>query len=124
MTSPVPTTDRQFPMGWVSGAEGICDRYFAEFPDHDERYGGRGRSYCAHDNAHLVAWLVDALDIAGPGSFAKNVKWLQGALEARGFPMDAFRRNLQLVGEAVATLRPNDFQRVHDLVADAAGSES
>jgi len=123
MTSPVPTTDPQFPTHWLSVAEGICDRYYAEFPDHDERYGGRGRSYCAHDNAYLVAWLVDALDIAGPGSFGKNVKWLQGVLEARGFPMDAFRRNLHLGGEAVAILRPVDGQRIQDLIADVAGSK-
>ena len=56
--------------------------------------------YRAHDNAYLVAWLVDALDVAGAASFATNVEWLRGLLEARGFPMDAFRRNLRLVGAA------------------------
>jgi hypothetical protein len=120
MSSPVPTTDPQFPSQWLSIAETICDRYYAEFPDHDERYGDRGRSYCAHDNAYLVAWLVDALDTAGPGSFATNVEWLRGLLEARGFPMDAFMRNLQLVGEAVTALRPDDAHRIAELVSGAA----
>lgn len=123
MSSPVPTTDPQFPSHWLSIAQEVCDRYYAEFPDHDGRYGDRGRRYCAHDNAYLVAWLVDALDAAGPASFAVNVEWLRGLLEARGFPMGAFRRNLQLVGEAVATLRPDDAQRIDELVSAAAGTK-
>lgn len=121
MTSPVPTTDPQFPSRWLSIAQTVCDRYYGEFPDHDERYGDRGRRYCAHDNAYLVAWLVDALDAAGPELFAINVEWLRGLLEARSFPMDAFRRNLELVGEAVTTLRPDDSQRIDELVSGATG---
>ena len=123
LRSPIPTTDRQFPSQWLSIAETICDRYYGEFPDHDERFGERGRRYCAHDNAYLVAWLVDALDTAGPASFARNVEWLRGLLEARDFPMDAFRRNLQLVGEAVTTLRPDDLRRIAELVVGATSTE-
>jgi len=123
MSSPTPTTDPQFPSQWLDIAQSICDRYYAEFPDHGERFGDRGRSYCVHDNAYLVAWLVDALDIAGHGSFAANVEWLRGLLEARGFPMDAFRRNLYLVGEAVATLRPDDTRRIDELISGAAGTK-
>lgn len=122
MSSPVPTSDPLFPSQWLSVAQTICDRYYAEFPDHDERYGDRGRRYCAHDNAYLAAWLVDALDTAGHGSFATNVEWLRRLLEARGFPMDAFRTNLHLVGEAVATLRPDDRQRIDELVSGTAGA--
>jgi len=122
MTSPVPTTDPKFPSQWLSIAETICERYYAEFPDHDERFGDRGRRFCAHDNAYLVAWLVDALDTAGYGSFGTNVEWLRGLLEARGFPMDAFRRNLQLVGEAVTALRPDDAPRIAQLVSGAAAT--
>lgn len=122
MTSPVPTTDPQFPSQWLGVAQAICDRYYGEFPDHDERYGERGRNFCAHDNAYLVAWLNDALDTAGAASFGTNVEWLQGLLEARGFPMDAFRRNLQLVGDVVTSLRPADSLRIADLVAGATGT--
>ena len=122
MTSPVPTTDPRFPAEWLEVAEGICERYYAEFPDQDARYGDRGRAYCAHDNAYLVAWMIDALGVAGEASFARNVDWLRGLLEARGFPMEAFRRNLSLVGDAVAVLRPEDAGRIQRLVAAAAGS--
>jgi hypothetical protein len=120
MTSPVPTTDPLFPDRWLGVAESICERYYAEFPDHDQRYGGRGRAYCAHDNAYLVAWLVDALGPAGPASFATNVDWLRGLLEARGFPLDAFARNLDLVGDAVIALRPADEDRIRATVVRAA----
>jgi hypothetical protein len=123
MSSPVPTADPQFPSQWLGVAQGICDRYYGEFPDHDERYGDRGRNYCAHDNAYLVAWLVDALEAAGPASFATNVEWLRGLLDARGFPMDAFRRNLQLVGEAVTAMRPDDAKQIDELVSGTAGPE-
>ena len=124
MSSPVPTTDPHFPSRWLTLAEEICDRYYTEFQDHDERYGDRGRNYCAHDNAYLVAWLVDALDTAGAGSFATNVEWLRGLLEARGFPMEAFRRNLQLVGDAVSGMRPDDAQQIAELVSGATGAKS
>jgi hypothetical protein len=119
LSSPVPTADPGFPAQWLQVAEGICERYYEEFPDQDERYGERGRAYCAHDNAYLVAWLVDALGVAGEGSFGRNVAWLRGLLEARGFPMDAFSRNLTLVGDAVTQLRPDDAEAITRLVSSA-----
>lgn len=119
MTAPVPTTDPLFPSRWLPLAERICERYYEEFPATDARYGERGRAYCAHDNAYLVAWLVDALDTAGPDSFRTNVAWLRGLLDARGFPMDAFQRNLDFVQEIVAEVRPDDAARIHDLVVAA-----
>jgi hypothetical protein len=122
MTSPVPTADPAFPAQWLEVAEGICERFYAEFPDHDERYGERGRAYCAHDNAYLVAWLVGALDVAGEASFGRNVAWLRGVLKARRFPMEAFDHNLTLVGEAVTRLRPGDSQAIARLVATAGDS--
>ncbi len=122
MSAPVPTTDPGFPAQWLELAEGICERYYEEFPDHDERYGERGRAYCAHDNAYLVAWLVDALGVAGHASFARNVSWLRGLLEARNFPMEAFRRNLALVGDAVTRARPDDAETIARLVAAAGES--
>ncbi len=118
MSSPVPTADLNFPGEWLEVAEGICERYYAEFPDHDERYGERGRAYCAHDNAYLVAWLILSLDRI-PEAFPRNAAWLRQVLEARGFPVEPFRRNLELVGEAVTRLRPDDAQRIATLVAQA-----
>ena len=121
MTSPVPTADDNFPGEWLDVAEGICERYYSEFPDHGQRYGERGRAYCAHDNAYLVAWLVMALDRI-PDAFTRNTAWLRGVLQARNFPTEAFERNLELVGEAVTQLRPDDAHRIATLVADARRS--
>lgn len=123
MTAPVPTTDPLFPTKWLPLAERICERYYRELPAGVGRYGARGRAYCAHDNAYLVAWLVDALDVAGPDSFRTNVSWLRGLLEARGFPMDAFRRNLELVGEAVREERPEDTAPILALVVAAQAGD-
>ncbi|MEO8274510.1 MAG: hypothetical protein ABI620_10630 [Chloroflexota bacterium] len=122
MTSPVPSTDPLFPARWLPVAERICEQFYAEFPDHDARYGARGRDFCAHDNAYLVAWLVDSLELAGADSFKRNVDWLRDLLAARGFPMEAFQRNLDLVGEAVAELRPLEADQVRQAVALARNS--
>ncbi len=119
MTSPVPTTDPLFPSQWQELAEGVCASYYEEFPEQDARYGDRGRAFCVHDNAYLIAWLVEAIEVAGSDSFRTNVEWLCGVLHARGFPMDAFRRNLELVGDAVAGLRPDDAPNIRDLVREA-----
>lgn len=119
MSSPVPTMDPLFPSQWLDVAERICERYYTEFPEHDARYGERGRAHCAHDNAYLVAWLVNALDTAGQASFRTNTKWLADLLQARAFPMDGFRRNLELVGEALAEVRPDDVDRIRSLVVAA-----
>ncbi|CAN5641720.1 hypothetical protein BH23CHL8_BH23CHL8_23640 [soil metagenome] len=122
MTSPVPTSDPHFPSRWLPLAEEICARYYAEFPDHDERYGARGRDFCAHDNAYLVAWLADALESGSEPGFITNVEWLRSLLEARGFPMDAFRRNLELVGEALAATRSEDGARIRSCIDAALGA--
>jgi hypothetical protein len=60
--------------------------------------------------------------VAGEASFGRNVAWLRGLLDARNFPMDAFRRNLELVSEAVTRLRPDDAETIARLVAAAGES--
>lgn len=118
MTSPVPTSDPAFPNHLVGLAETVCDAYYAAYPDTDERYGGRGRAYCVHDNAYLAAWLIRAVELESSAILGRDVRWLADLLEARAFPMDRFAHNLELVASAVveaglseagaveATLRP------------------
>lgn len=101
MTSPVPTSDPGFPGEFLVIAERICERYHAEYPDTDERYGARGRNYCAHDNAYLVAWMLQAAALAAPSILERNVRWLADLLAARGFPLERYARNLQLVADAI-----------------------
>jgi hypothetical protein len=47
---------------------------------------------------------------------------LRGLLNARNFPMAAFRRNLTLVGDAVTRLRPDDADRIARVVTAAGES--
>lgn len=119
MTSPIPTTDPLFPAHWLPLAETVCGRWYAEFPETDARYGERGRAYCAHDTAYLIAWLADELDLGLEGSYARGVAWLASVLEARDFPMESFRRSLTLVGEALAAERPEDAARIAALTEAA-----
>ena len=75
-------------------ARAVCDRYYAEFGDEDERYGDAGRAWCVHDNQHLLNWA--ALDVHGVVALDDQVAWLARVLEARGFPLDRLARNLEL----------------------------
>jgi len=87
---------------WQSStAERVCATYYAEFPDTDERYGARGRAYCAHDTAYLAAWVLQAIELGSPATLERNVRWLADLLGARGFPVDRYARNLELVAAAI-----------------------
>jgi hypothetical protein len=102
MTSPVPTSDPAFPTEMLGLAASVCAEYYRLYPDTDERYGGRGRAYCSHDNAYLAAWIINAVALGSPAILARDVQWLADLLAARDFPMDRFVRNLELVAAAVA----------------------
>ena len=79
----------------------VCRRFYALFPESDERYGSRGREHCANDNAYLVGWVRHAQAVDAPDLFRRNAVWLHGLLMARGFPADQFLRNLELVAEVL-----------------------
>lgn len=122
MTSPIPTSDPAFPSHMLELAESVCAEYYALYPDTDERYGGRGRAYCAHDNAYLAAWITRAVELGSPATLARDVQWLADLLAARGFPMDRFVQNLELVAAKVSAqgLAPREtVELVIRPVADA-----
>jgi hypothetical protein len=81
-------------------AREICDRYRAEFPDEDERYGEAGVQWCRHDNQHLLNWAV--LDTRAFVVLDEQVAWLAKVLEARAFPLDRLARNLDIGAEVVS----------------------
>jgi hypothetical protein len=85
-------------------AREICDRYRAEYPDEEERYGEAGVLWCRHDNQHLLNWAV--LHTRAFVVLDEQVAWLAKVLEARAFPLDRLARNLEIgadvVGERVA----------------------
>ena len=82
----------------------VCDRYRAEYPDEEERYGEVGMQWCRHDNQHLINWAV--LDTQDYAALDEQVAWLAKVLEAREFPLERLARNLDIaaaiVGERVA----------------------
>jgi hypothetical protein len=75
-------------------AEEICNRYRADFPDEEERYGDAGMAWCVHDNQHILNWAV--IECNGYGGFERQLAWLAGVLEARDFPLDRLARNLDI----------------------------
>jgi hypothetical protein len=84
-------------------AREVCDRYRAEYPDEEERYGEAGQQWCRHDNQHLVNWAV--LHTREYVVLDKQVAWLAKVLEAREFPLDRLAHDLDIaavvVGERV-----------------------
>jgi hypothetical protein len=85
-------------------AREVCERYRAEYPDEEGRYGEAGVAWCRHDNQHLVNWAV--LDTREYVKLDEQVAWLAKVLEAREFPLDRLARDLDIaaavVGERVA----------------------
>jgi len=85
-------------------AREICDRYRAEYPDEEERYGEAGMQWCRHDNQHLVNWAV--LDTRDYVALDEQVAWLAKVLEAREFPLDRIARNLDIAAAVVGERVP------------------
>ncbi len=85
-------------------AREVCERYRAEYPDEEGRYGEAGMAWCRHDNQHLVNWAV--LHTREYVVRDEQVAWLAKVLEAREFPLDRLARDLDIaaavVGERVA----------------------
>ncbi len=120
MTSPIPTSDPAFPSHLLELAESVCAEFYRLYPDTDERYGGRGRAYCAHDNAYLAAWIANAVELGSPATLARDVQWLADLLAARDFPMDRFVRDLELVADAVAAADLATADAVESIVRPVA----
>lgn len=76
-----------------------CARYYLEYDDEEERYGHAGRAWCVHDNQYLIHWAM--LDVRGVTSLTEQVAWLARVLDARAFPLDRLRRNLELAADVV-----------------------
>ena len=98
-------------------AQRVTDRYGAEFPDEDERYEPEvWRAWCRHDTQYLLQWAV--LDVEQTTSLDRQVDWLAGILDARGFPIDRLARTLELAGdEADAEQRSDVGGRLRDAAA-------
>jgi hypothetical protein len=85
-------------------AREVCERYRAEYPDEEGRYGEAGMAWCRHDNQHLVNWAV--LDARDYVSLDEQVAWLAKVLEAREFPLDRLARDLDIAAEVVRARVP------------------
>jgi hypothetical protein len=85
-------------------AREVCERYAAEYPDEEERYGEAGREWCRHDNQHLINWAV--LDTREYVKLDEQVAWLAKVLEAREFPLDRLARDLHIAAAVVGERVP------------------
>lgn len=80
--------------------EVVAHRYFSaglpfgEVPEH------LARRWHAHDTAYLLQWAID--DVAGYGSFERELRWLADVLTHRNFPLDGLAANLDIIADVVA----------------------
>jgi hypothetical protein len=98
-------------------AREVCERYRAEYPDEEGRYGEAGMAWCRHDNQHLVNWAV--LHTREYVVLDEQVAWLAKVLEARDFPLDRLAWDLDVAAEVVA-LRVPDADAVAAALTRAA----
>jgi len=98
---PPPATARlggsELALGPVAAA--VAERYFERYPEDLERYGDVARAWEVHDTQHLLNWAVG--DVEGHVDLERQVSWLAGVLEARGFPLEHLAGNLELAAEVV-----------------------
>ena len=85
-------------------AEATAERYFAAHPEDLERYGDVARDWELHDTLHLLNWAVG--DAEGYVDLGRQVSWLAGVLEARGFPLEHLADNLELAADVVSEQLP------------------
>lgn len=77
----------------------MARRYGVEFPDEQERYGDAGRAWCVHDNLHLLNWAAET--VRGYDNMQRQVAWLAGVLESRGYPLSRLARNLDIGADVI-----------------------
>lgn len=79
----------------------VADRYFGRHPQDLERYGDDvARAWEVHDTLHLLNWAIG--DAEGFVDLGREVTWLAGVLDARGFPLDHLADNLVIAAGVVA----------------------
>ncbi len=87
----------------AAAAREIACRHRAEFLDEEERYGERGFEWCAYDNQWILAWA--AAEAAGFEDLGRQIKWLAGILDARGYPVERLARDIEIAADVVPLLR-------------------
>lgn len=109
---------RRIDLGALAGE--ICDRYYREFDDEQDRYGAAGEQWCLHDNRWLLAWAVD--DALGVADLNEQVAWLARVLHGRGFPVERLARDLEIAADVVADTLGDAGGPVAERLSGAAAS--
>lgn len=77
-------------------ARRITDRHLARHPEDITLYGEEmARTWCTHDNQHLLAWAITDADLDG------QLAWLARVLDARGYPVANLADNVATGAEVL-----------------------
>jgi hypothetical protein len=99
-------------------AREIARRHRLEFADEEQRYGDRGIEWCVYDNQWLLSWAVTAA--CGWDDFNRQLAWLAGILESRGYPVDRLARDLEIAEQVAAEAVPSADVSVSELLLSGA----
>jgi len=66
-------------------AEEVARRHLEHHPDDVERYGDLAAQWAVHDMQHVLAWAFG--ESSGFVDLGRQVGWLAGVLDARGYPL-------------------------------------
>jgi hypothetical protein len=98
----------------------ICDRYYEEYPDENERYGDAGVAWCKHDNQWLLAWAIS--DVLGYLQLDREALWLAQVLYHRDFPAERLVRDLDIAADIAGLAIPHQGAEVAGRLRQAASA--
>lgn len=75
--------------------EAVCERFFREHPDYNERF----RQICREDMAHNIRYLACSVESGGFDLFHFYLLWLRELLEKRDIPVQHLTESLALMRE-------------------------
>lgn len=108
----------------------VAESHLSERPEIEQRFGVLGRARCIEDAGFHVQNLVQAIRFSSPSLFIAYVQWTRRMLEARRIAWRDLERNLEILGEEIASVLAPDEATIAAgyinaaLAADTASDES
>jgi hypothetical protein len=100
-------------------ARRITERHLQRHPEDIARYGDEmARTWCTHDNQHLLGWAIADVDLNG------QLAWLARVLDARGYPVANLADNVVTGAEVMGEMGTPAARAVAERMRAAAGGLS
>ena len=99
MRRTAPPSGAAPPAAYRRQAEEVARRHLERHPEDVERYGAHALAWCVHDNQYILDWAAQPYI-----DFEKEIRWLAGVLDSRGYPLASLADNLEIAADVVPEL--------------------